>query len=220
MDKRNTRIKCNITKLSGNVQPLLDLMRRSTYKLVEESHELEARKEYREMIGRRNPRPNRSMDQCPITSRELFTSLLEATQVKPTLSSNSFFCLMPSTNCVGGADQEGEEDIEMRNVEEEPALEHSARASSSADPEEEQRDVPEEGGSELADGDSAFSYVGCSDSDYYYSIIHQDHSRPIEDDASNVGIVGNDSSQESEVLMGMDTCRGVHCWRTCSRSRT
>ena len=84
-----------LIKLGGNVQPLLDLMRRSTYKLIEESDELEARKESREMTGRRNPRPNRSVDQGPITSKDLFSSIFEATQIKPVLSSTSnFFCLM------------------------------------------------------------------------------------------------------------------------------
>ena len=102
-----------LTKLGGNIQPLLDHMRKSTYKLVEESHELEARKEYREMTGRRNPRPNRSVDQGPITSKGLFSSLLEATQVKSTSGGNHFFCIMPY---VGGADGESEFEVNMQSA--------------------------------------------------------------------------------------------------------
>ena len=73
---------------------------------------------------------------------------------------------MPSTNCVGGADQEGEEDAEMRNVEEEPALENSARDFPTTNSEEGPRGEHEGEDSENADGDSAHSYVGSSDSDY------------------------------------------------------
>ena len=51
-----------LTKLAGNVTPLLELMRKSTYKLVEEADEMEHRKEFREATGRRNPRPNRTVE--------------------------------------------------------------------------------------------------------------------------------------------------------------
>ena len=51
-----------LTKLKGNVEPLLKLLREGTYQLVAEQDEMEQRKMYREMTGKKNPRPNQSVD--------------------------------------------------------------------------------------------------------------------------------------------------------------
>ena len=42
--------------------PLLELMRKATYKLVAEDEEMAMRKQYREETGKKNPRPNRSTE--------------------------------------------------------------------------------------------------------------------------------------------------------------
>ena len=76
-----------LTKLAGNAAPLLALMRRSTYKLVAEEEELEKRKQYRENIGKKNPRPNKSTEYFTdnrvssvnhtVSTRDLFEDFLD-----------------------------------------------------------------------------------------------------------------------------------------------
>ena len=51
-----------MTKVKGNVVPLLKLMREAKYKLVAENEEMQYRKEYREEMGKANPRPNLSTE--------------------------------------------------------------------------------------------------------------------------------------------------------------
>jgi len=50
-----------MTKLKGNAACLLQLMKDARYKLVEEEQEMIKRKAYREMTGKRNPRPNKTV---------------------------------------------------------------------------------------------------------------------------------------------------------------
>ena len=47
-----------LTKLKGNVDSLLKLLREGSYQLIEESEEMAQRKIYRETTGKKNPRPN------------------------------------------------------------------------------------------------------------------------------------------------------------------
>ena len=47
-----------LTKLGGNIQPMLVLMKTGKYRLTAEQTELENRKLYRENTGKRNPRHN------------------------------------------------------------------------------------------------------------------------------------------------------------------
>ena len=68
-------------KLGGNVQPLVDFMRRSTYKFIEEESEMEQRKEYRELTGRRDPRPNVSIS----GKEEKFSYLYRNSELMPFL---------------------------------------------------------------------------------------------------------------------------------------
>ena len=49
------------TKLKGNAQALISVLRSGKYKLTGEEEELKKRKEYREKTGQRNPRPNQSV---------------------------------------------------------------------------------------------------------------------------------------------------------------
>ena len=49
------------TKLKGNAQALISVLRSGKYKLTGEEEELKKRKEYREKTGMRNPRPNQSV---------------------------------------------------------------------------------------------------------------------------------------------------------------
>jgi len=51
-----------LTKLKGNVEPLLKLLRDGSYQLVAEQDEMAQRKHYRETTGKKNPRPNHSID--------------------------------------------------------------------------------------------------------------------------------------------------------------
>ena len=46
-----------LTKVKGNVLPLLELMKTSRYKLVGEEQEMAQRADYRAATGKRNPRP-------------------------------------------------------------------------------------------------------------------------------------------------------------------
>ena len=46
-----------LTKVKGNVLPLLELMKKSRYKLVGEEQEMAQRAEFRAATGKRNPRP-------------------------------------------------------------------------------------------------------------------------------------------------------------------
>ena len=47
-----------LTKLKGNTQQLLHLMKTARFKLTDVDKDMEGRKEYRIATGRRNPRPN------------------------------------------------------------------------------------------------------------------------------------------------------------------
>lgn len=79
-----------LTKLAGNAAPLLELMRRSTYKVVAEEDELEKRKQYRENTGKKNPRPNRTTETCrapavnhTVSTQQAFMCLLDSIGSKP-----------------------------------------------------------------------------------------------------------------------------------------
>ena len=96
---------------------------------------MEQRKEYREMTGRRNPKPNRSVDQGPITSKDLFSMLVEAPQLKsPVLSSDNFFCFsteeMPVVDDVGGADEERGSAVVEPNPDPPPVVGNAAQEDS------------------------------------------------------------------------------------------
>ena len=51
-----------MSKLKGNAVRLLQLLKSARYRLISEETELKQRKDFRDMTGKRNPRPNRSVD--------------------------------------------------------------------------------------------------------------------------------------------------------------
>ena len=82
-----------VTKLKGNASEMLTLLRKGKYRLTDETLELEARKEYRERTGRRNPRPNRFTDAAPKKGNQQHGSVCfmysNATVTPPLLYMNS-----------------------------------------------------------------------------------------------------------------------------------
>ena len=175
--------------------------------MIEESHEIEARKEYREMTGRRNPRPHRSVDQGRITSKDLFSSVLEATQIQPAMSSNSnFFCLMseemPSTTSVGGADEGGGGDVDESNAESQPAAGDTAQAQLPEAKEELKDEVKDEVKEEIKD--EVKSEVKSEESDEkedFESVIHpecEEQYGVFTDAASHVASNGDASDGDAD----------------------
>jgi len=65
-----------LTKLKGNVEPLLKLLRSGTFRLTAEEQVMADRKSYRELTGKKNPRPNVS-----VTSHHGSTSYFSASTV-------------------------------------------------------------------------------------------------------------------------------------------
>ena len=82
-----------MTKLKGNASEMLTLLRKGKYRLTDETLEFEARKEYRETTGRRNPRPNRFADAAPTKGNQRHVSVCfmysNATVTPPLLYMNS-----------------------------------------------------------------------------------------------------------------------------------
>ena len=99
-----------LTKLAGNAAPLLELMRRSTYKLVAEEEELVKRKQYREETGKKNPRPNKTYDSCraqsvnhTVSTQQVFMCLLDSIGHKPQRSESRIEAVEDYVGVVGSS---------------------------------------------------------------------------------------------------------------------
>ena len=98
-----------LTKLKGNVDSLLKLMRAGTYILVDEKAEMAERRAYRDATGKKNPRPNNSHDTGgPSYTTQCFNTLYSAPHSyhpQPFSSSSASQCLflqiapLPAHSC-------------------------------------------------------------------------------------------------------------------------
>ena len=84
-----------LTKLKGNVDSLLKLMREGSYILVDEVDEMAQRRAYRDATGKKNPRPNHSYD----TGRPQHTTQFFNTLHTAHLHSTQPFSSSPASHC-------------------------------------------------------------------------------------------------------------------------